>query len=108
MTYSSIYITAADRDEAVTIGSALVKERLAACANVIDGVRSLYWWDGEVQDDAEAVLILKTRSDLVEALTRRVKELHSYDVPCIVVWPIVGGNPDYLDWIGGATGTVPE
>ena len=81
MTFCSVYITASDKDEAVGIGKALVEERLAACANVIDGVRSLYWWDGEVQDDPEVVVILKSRTELMEALTSRVKELHSYDVP---------------------------
>lgn len=108
MTFNSVYITAPDKAEAVAIGKALVKDRLAACANVFDDVRSLYWWDGEVQDDAEAVLILKTRADLVEALTERVKEIHSYDVPCIVAWPIQAGNRDYLNWLHAETEAAPQ
>ena len=103
MTFNSVYITVPDKAEAVAIGKALVEDRLAACANVFDGVRSLYRWEGEVQDDAEAVLIVKTRSDLVEALTKRVIEIHPYDVPCIVAWPIEGGNPDYLNWLQAET-----
>ena len=63
MTYNSVYITAASRDEATAIGRALVEERLAACANVFTGVTSLYWWEGAVQEDDEAILILKTRSE---------------------------------------------
>ncbi len=107
MTYCSVYITASDRDEAVKIGKALVEDRLAACANVIGGVRSLYRWEGEVRDDAEAVVILKTRAGLMEALTKRVGELHSHDVPCVVSWPILDGNADYLSWLGAETDAPP-
>ena len=107
-TLCSVYITASDKDEAVGIGKALVEERLAACANVIDGVRSLYWWDGEVQDDPEVVVILKSRTELMGALTSRVKELHSYDVPCVVSWPILDGNADYLSWLDAETDTTPR
>jgi periplasmic divalent cation tolerance protein len=112
MAFNSIYVTTETAAEAIAIGKALVGERLAACANVIDGVRSLYWWEGAVADDGESVLILKTRSDLVERLTERVKELHGYDCPCVVALPIVGGNSDYLDWIaaetaGGEGGRAP-
>ena len=103
MTFSSVYVTAPDKDEAVAIGKALVTDRLAACANVFDGVRSLYRWEGEIQDDQEAVLILKTRAELVDAVTNRVKELHSYDVPCIVSWPIQDGNSEYLNWLYAET-----
>ena len=90
--YASVYMTAASRDEAVAIGRALVEERLAACANIFDGVRSLYWWEGTVHDDAEAVLIVKTRSALLARLIDRVKQLHSYDCPCIVSRPIAAGK----------------
>jgi periplasmic divalent cation tolerance protein len=100
MAFNSIYVTTETAAEAMAIGKALVGERLAACANVIDGVRSIYWWEGAVADDGEAVLILKTRSDLVEQLTERVKELHGYDCPCVVALPIVS---DYLDWIAAET-----
>ena len=108
MTFCSVYVTASDRDEATRIGRALVADRLAACANVIDGVRSLYRWEGEVRDDPEAVVILKSRTELMEALVGRVKELHSYDVPCVVSWPILDGNAEYLNWLAAETGAAPE
>lgn len=98
-----VYVTAASRAEAVKIGRALVEERLAACANIFDEVTSLYWWEGAVREDAEATLILKTRAEHVEALTARVRELHSYSVPCVVTWPIAAGNPAYLDWLTAET-----
>ena len=103
-----IYITASSRDEAKKIGRALVEERLAACANVIDGMESTYWWEGKLAEDREAVLILKTRADLVGALTARVKTLHSYSVPCVVALPILDGNADYLRWVGSETGAAPK
>lgn len=94
-----IYITTKDRAQAELIGRQLVEERLCACANILDGMRSFYWWQGAVHSDQEAVLILKTRAERVEALTQRVKELHSYKVPCVVALPILGGNPEFLRWI---------
>ncbi len=98
-----VYMTAADEDEAGRIGRALVAERLAACVNVIPGMRSFYRWQDEVQDDREVVVIAKTRETLLDALVARVKELHSYDCPCVVALPIVAGNPDFLDWIEAET-----
>ena len=98
-----IYVTAPNRDEAVRIGRALVEARLAACANVTDGVTSVYWWEGEVQEDAEVSLILKSRADLVEAVVARVKAEHSYSCPCVVALPIRDGNPDFLAWIARET-----
>ncbi len=103
MTLATIYITAASRDEALTIGRAVVKARLAACANVFPGVTSVYWWEGSCQEDSEAALILKTRRDLVDQLVAKVKELHSYECPCVVALPIAGGNKDFLDWISKET-----
>jgi periplasmic divalent cation tolerance protein len=98
-----VYMTAASRDEARKIGRALVEGRLAACANVIDGMESIYWWEGKLTEDREAVLIAKTRAELVPALTERVKQLHSYSVPCIVALPILAGNPAYLGWLAAET-----
>jgi len=94
-----VYITCEDSDQAARIGRALVAERLAACANLLDGMRSVYWWEGEIQDDIECVLIAKTRADRMEALIERVRALHSYEVPCVVGLPIREGNPDYLAWV---------
>src|ERR687891_550854 len=98
-----LYITASSRDEAKKIGRTLVEERLAACANVIDGMESVYWWQGKLTEDREVVLIAKTRADLVPALSERVKQLHSYTVPCVVALPILAGNPAYLEWLAAET-----
>jgi len=94
-----IYVTAPNRVEALTIAKAVVGERLAACANILEGVSSVYWWEGALQEDVECVLILKTRRDLVAKLTTRIKALHSYDCPCVVALKIEDGNLDYLNWI---------
>lgn len=103
MSRSLIYVTASNRDEALKLARTLVEARLVACANVLDGVTSLYWWEGEVQEEPEAVMICKTRQDLVEAVVARVKELHSYSCPCVVALPITAGNPAFLDWIAAET-----
>ena len=99
-----IYITAEDTEEARAIGRALVEARLAACANVLGPMTSIYRWEGAVQEGAEAVLIAKTTAALADALTAKVRELHGYDCPCIVVLPVEGGNPAFLDWIAAETG----
>jgi len=103
MSESFIYITCADEAEAETIGAMLVENRLAACVNILPGMRSLYWWRGKVERGEETVLIAKTRDDLVEALTGAVKAAHGYEVPCVVSMPITGGNPDFLAWIRAET-----
>ncbi len=103
MDFNFVYITTGGRDEALAIGKALVEERLAACANVLDPVRSIYRWRGAVHEADEAVLVVRTRAELVEALTARVKALHSYECPCVVALPIEAGNPAYLDWLGAET-----
>lgn len=103
MTACTLYLTAANQAEAEKISRTLVEERLAACANVLGAIRAFYWWEGRVQDDAEVALLLKTRSELVDAVVARVKQLHSYSVPCVVQWPIVAGNPDYIRWVEAET-----
>ena len=99
MSAAIVYLTAGSREEALTIGRALVEERLAACVNLLDNMTSLYWWQGKIEEGSEVVLIAKTRQDLVEPLIERARALHSYEVPSIVSWPIASGNPAYLDWI---------
>lgn len=98
-----IYVTTANAEEARTIGRALVESRLAACANVLSPVTSIFWWEGAVQEEPEVVLIAKTRRSLVESVVEKVKALHSYDCPCVVALPILEGNPDFLRWIGEET-----
>jgi len=106
MSVCLLYVTAASRDEALSLGHALVEARLAACANVLDGMISVYRWQNEIREDREAVLILKTRADLADAATARLRELHSYDCPCVVRLPVEGGNPDFLAWIAAETASV--
>ena len=98
-----LYITCGSREEAIKIARTVVEERLAACANIIDPMRSVYWWDGSVNEDDETVLILKTTAERAGELSERVKALHSYDVPCVVEIPLGGGNAAYFDWIAAET-----
>ena len=94
-----IYITTSSVAEARSIGNDLVSRRLAACVNIIDGINSIYWWDGKIQDDKEAILIAKTKEALVPELIEKVKSMHSYACPCIVSLPILSGNRMFLDWV---------
>jgi len=98
-----VYITCATMTEAENIGTVLVERRLAACVNILGGMKSMYWWKGKVEQTEEVVLIAKTRDSLVEELTEAVKAMHGYEVPCIVVFSITGGNPDFLKWINTET-----
>lgn len=101
--YCSVYITAPDEKSAGEIAGLLVENRLAACANIIPGIRSVYRWEGKIESDNEVAIIAKTRKDLVAKLTEEVRLIHPYDCPCIVTWPIDGGHAPYLDWIGEET-----
>lgn len=103
MSHRLIYMTVGSEAEAKTIGRTLVEERLVACVNVLGGISSFYWWEGEVQEDGEVALIAKTTSADVEAVIARVKALHSYDCPCVVALPIESGNPAFLTWIDEQT-----
>jgi periplasmic divalent cation tolerance protein len=103
VSHVAVFVTAGSAEEARRIARAAVDERLAACANVVGPVASRYWWQGRVEDASEVLLILKTRADLLEALTARIRSLHSYTVPEVIGFPIVGGNPEYLAWIDKST-----
>ncbi len=94
-----VWCTAPDAEVAAEIGRSLVAERLAACVNVVPGLRSIYRWDGEIQDDAEVLLLVKTRADRVDELSSRVCALHPYDTPEVLALPTVGGSAPYLEWI---------
>jgi len=102
MQYHSIYITTKDEEEAKRIGKTLVAEKLAACVN-IHPVKSIYRWGGGIEEEEETALLVKTKAELADEVIERVKELHSYEVPCIVSLPIEKGNPDYLKWIKEST-----
>jgi len=94
-----VLVTAPDLDTAARLGRALVEERLAACVNLVPGLRSIYRWEGALHDDAEVLLLVKTRTDRLEALSARVKELHPYALPEVLALPASGGSPAYLDWL---------
>ena len=102
-TVRAVLTTAPNAEAGGVIARTLVEERLAACVNVIPGVRSIYRWEGEIQDDPEVVLIIKTQADRCEALAARIKDLHPYDVPEVLVLPAVGGSASYLDWVSTET-----
>ena len=99
MSAKLIYVTTPSREAAEQIAETTVCERLAACANIFDGVLSLFHWDGKLCRENETVLMLKTTQEQCDALMARIKELHSYECPCIVSLPIENGNPDFLKWI---------
>ena len=94
-----VFVTTPNEAEAVSIGRALVEERLAACANIAGQIRSIYRWQDDVEDEAEFLMILKTSHSSLDALIARTNELHSYDVPGIAALPIQRGHPPYMDWI---------
>ncbi|HEV3111866.1 MAG TPA: divalent-cation tolerance protein CutA [Candidatus Binataceae bacterium] len=101
--YAIVFVTTASEEEAAAIGRALVEERLAACANLVGPIRSIYRWREAVEDASEHLLLIKTRASLFAALQARVKQLHSYEVPEIIAVEIKQGSPQYLDWIGEST-----
>jgi periplasmic divalent cation tolerance protein len=99
-----VFTTVADVDDAVEIADAVVNEGLAACCNIVPGLRSIYIWKGERYDEDEVLCIMKTRADLFEELKARILELHSYKVPEVIALDIKAGHKDYLNWIDHATG----
>ena len=99
MSYVIAYITTKDKAQAKKIGETVVREKLAACANIIPSIESVYWWKGKIEKEKETLLLLKTRKSLATRLIRRVKELHSYGIPCVDIIPVTEGNKDYLKWI---------
>lgn len=97
-----VFVTV-QRDKARALATEIVENRLAACVNIVDTVRSIYRWKGKITSDDEALLIIKTATKKVENLIKYVKENHSYDIPEVVSLNIAEGNPDYLDWLDEET-----
>lgn len=91
--------TAPDETTAKELAGTLVEERLAACVNLVPGLRSLYWWEGQLQDDSEVLMICKTDAEHVERLTNKLHDAHPYDCPEVVALEVVGGSRHYLSWI---------
>ena len=94
-----VYVTVGSTDEGKKLAHALVEERLAACVNRIGSVKSVYRWEGKVEQSEEELLIIKTRSELFTALAKKVRQLHSYAVPEIIALPIIDGSEAYLGWL---------
>jgi len=96
-----VYITTKDELEAKNIGRKLVEDHLAACVNILPGMRSFYRWEGKVEESQECVLIAKTHYSRMKELTDAVQEMHSYDCPCVVSFTLTEGegNPEYLEWL---------
>jgi len=99
-----VFVTAQTEEEAAKIARALVEGQLAGCINIIKPIRSIYSWQGKIEDDAEVLMIVKTQKSLFTSLKNRIKELHSYTVPEIIALPVVAGSEDYLKWLEEVTG----
>ncbi len=103
-----VFITAPSNEEAARLGRKLVEEGLAACANLVPAVRSIYKWEGRVCDDQEVLLIVKTRRSRFKQVAETVKALHSYTVPEIVAFPLEQGSADYLKWLWAMTANTKK
>ncbi|WP_426730456.1 divalent-cation tolerance protein CutA [Myxococcus faecalis] len=98
-----VLVTAPSADKAAELARSLVEEQLAACGNILPGLRSIYRWEGKVQDDSEALILFKTRASLFDALRSRIVEQHPYDVPEVLRLDIADGHAPYLAWILDST-----
>jgi periplasmic divalent cation tolerance protein len=94
-----VVVTAGDATWLVDFTRSLVEDRLVACGHHVEGIRSVYRWDGAIQDEREARVNLHTRLALVDRIVERANERHPYDVPCVLALPVVGANPDYVAWV---------
>jgi len=95
-----VLVTTGSEEEAHSIADLLLNQRKAACVNIVARVDSLFWWQDKLDSAQECLLIVKTRASVLNEIVSLVKELHSYDIPEIIALPIIGGNQDYLEWVG--------
>ena len=95
-----ILITTSTYEEAHKISDVLLTQRKAACVNIVPRVNSFFWWQGKIDSEQECLLVAKTKASLLDEIVNLVREVHSYEVPEIIALPIVGGNQDYLEWMG--------
>jgi periplasmic divalent cation tolerance protein len=98
--YCVVFITTESEEQGRAIAERLLERRLCACVNVVPRVHSRFWWQGQLDEAGESLLVVKTRRSVLDELGRVVREAHSYDVPEIIALPIIWGSPSYLDWIG--------
>ena len=103
-----VLVTCANEEQGVSIARSLVGERLAACVNLVRGIRSIYRWRDRLEDEQETLLLVKTRTRLLARVERRVRELHTYEVPEVVALPLVAGSKPYLDWVLESTAARPR
>lgn len=103
MDYMVVFITASSEDEAVKISKNLIGEKLAGCVNIVKNLRSIYFWQGKIEDDSEVLMIVKTKAELFDKLSDRVKSMHSYTVPEIIGIEIKKGSESYLSWLNEVT-----
>ena len=101
--YIQVFTTVEKREDAERIASTVVQHRVAACAQIVGPIHSIYWWKGIMEKAEEWLCVMKTRQDLFPALEKAIKSAHPYEVPEIVALPIVAGSKSYLDWIGEET-----
>ncbi len=106
MEFCWAYMTAESEEAASKIAEVLVQERLAACVNILPGIKSIYRWDGQVEKGTETAMIAKTSVAQFSTLCARVQCMHSYEVPCIVQIPIQAGHQPYLDWLAANLGPI--
>lgn len=97
--YIVVFITARDAAEAQKIADVLLKGRQAACVNIVPKVNSHFWWQDKLDAAQESLLVVKTKDTLLPDIIKTVREIHSYSVPEIIALPIIGGNPEYLEWL---------
>ena len=103
-----VLVTCANEEQGVSIARSLVGERLAACVNLVRGIRSIYRWGDKLEDEQETLLLVKTRTQLLARVERRVRELHTYEVPEVVALPLAAGAKPYLDWVLESTASRPR
>jgi len=94
-----MYVTCQDKNEAKNIGNILLENRLCGCCNIIDRIESIYWWNEEIENDEESILIVKTKDDKIDEIISKVREIHSYENPCILALPILKASEDYKNFI---------
>lgn len=103
MSYRLIYITTKNITEAYSLANHLIKQRLAVCCNIIPKIESVYHWQGKIEKASESAIFCKTKKELVSKIIKEIKELHSYEVPCVISFEIKEGNEEFLKWINKET-----
>jgi len=99
LTDARVVLCTAPPDQAAAIARAILERRLASCVNIVPGVQSLYWWEGAIQDEPEALLVIKTTAAKLDELTSVLPQLHPYDTPELLALPVETGLPAYLAWL---------